>query len=278
MDVLTYYLDDTAPAIRRRLAVQGEGDMDLVTGPSFRLRVRPLWSSVTVIDAVMTADTSLDEVYYQPQPGDFDSEGIYRAWIFVDYGAGLTQNTDEFQINVFAHSPGEGSQVGSVYRAARALEPVAWDSLRYYPDYGDPELQRVIDLAKLRVIGSIIPVANEVSLDPRVVDYIAKKVLADNILSAAISFWTNQAVQQTARGNAEEVVTYPDRIRAAMDAIQRYREDLALQAAEVEALTGAVSSYDAPAVNTLGPMLTAGLEEYPALPYVSQRRYGWPWR
>jgi hypothetical protein len=32
------------------------------------------------------------------------------------------------------------------------------------------------------------------SLDPRVVDYIAKKVLVDNILSAAISFWTNQVV------------------------------------------------------------------------------------
>jgi hypothetical protein len=278
MDVLTYYLDDTAPAIRRRLSVQGEGDLDIVTGPAFRIKIRPLWSDTVVVDAPMTADVVLDEVSYQPVAGDFDSEGVYRAWIFVDYGAGLVQNTDEFQINVFAHGPGEGSAVGAIYRAARALEPVAWDSLKNYPDYGDPELQRVIELAKLRVLSAPVAAASESSIDPRVVDYIAKSVLANNILSAAISFWTNQVIAQTARGNSEEVVTYPDRIRAAEAAIARYRDDLARQVVEVDAIVGVSGTlYDAPALNDTGPLLTPGLDEYPALPVTAPNQY-WPGR
>jgi hypothetical protein len=49
MDVLTFYLNDTAPAIRRRLSIQGEGDLDITVGPTFRLRVRPLWSSTLAV-------------------------------------------------------------------------------------------------------------------------------------------------------------------------------------------------------------------------------------
>jgi hypothetical protein len=267
MDVLTYYLADTAPAIRRKLAIQDAGDVDLTVGPTFKLRVRELWSNTTAIDAAMTVDTVTDELIYQPTASDFDSEGIYRAWIYVDYGGGLVQNTDEFQIDVLAHGPGVGVPVGAIYRAARALEPVAWDSLQSYRDYGDPELQRVIDLAKLRVLGSAVAVADEASLDPRVVDFIAKKVLVDNVLYAAISFWSDQVIQQTARGNTEEIVTYPDRIRAVEAAILRYRGDLAAQASEVDAVLGTSSSlYDAPALSSSGPLLTPGLDEYPPLP------------
>jgi hypothetical protein len=266
MDVLTYYLDDTAPTIIRRLSVQDAGDVDITAGPEFRLRVRPLWASTIMIDAVMSPDVDTDELSYTPQTGDFDTEGVYRAWIFVNYGTS-TQTTDEFQINVFAHAPGQGTGVGAVYRAARALEPVSWDSLKNYPDYGDPELQRVIDLAKLRVFKTTVPAADEASIDPRVVDYLAKKVLVDNVLSAAISFWTNQVISQTARGNTEEVVAYPDRVRTAEAALERYRNDLAVQAAEVDEILGSSGSiYDAPMLNTAGPLLTPGLDEYPALP------------
>jgi hypothetical protein len=274
MDVLTFYLDDTAPTITRRLSIQEGGDVDITAGPEFRLRVRPLWASTVVIDAVMTPDPIADELSYTPQAGDLDVEGVYRAWIFVNYGTS-TQTTDEFQLNVFAHAPGQGAGIGAVYRAARALEPVSWDSLRNYPDYGDPELQRLIDLAKLRVFKAPVPAANEASIDPRVIDYLAKKVLVDNVLSAAISFWSNQVVSQTARGNTEEVATYPDRIRIAEAALERYRADLATQAAEVDEVLGSTTSrYDAPMVNTSGPLLTPGLDEYPALP-VTEPYYGW---
>jgi hypothetical protein len=48
VDVLTFYLNDTAPVIRRRLSIQGEGDLDITVGPTFRLKVRPLWSERVV--------------------------------------------------------------------------------------------------------------------------------------------------------------------------------------------------------------------------------------
>jgi hypothetical protein len=275
MDVLTFYLNDTLPTITRRLSTQG-GDFDVVTGPEFRLRVRPLWSSTVVIDGLMTADAVADELSYTPVAGDMDTEGVYRAWVYVNFGGGATQTTDEFQIEVLAHGPGQGTPVGAIYRAARALEPIAWDALRGYPDYGDPELQRVIELAKLRVLPTTTSVADEASVDPRVVDYVAKRVLADNVLSAAISFWTDQVISQTARGNTEEVVTYPDRIKAAESSIARYRADLARQVGEVEeVLGGSGSGYDAPTLNDVGPLLTPGLDEYQALPVTTPSYY---WR
>lgn len=280
MDVLHYYIDETAPAIRRSLSLQDSGDVDIVAGPIFYLRVRPQWSSTVAIDAQMTADVDTDELVYQPVTGDFDTEGIYRAWIYVNYGAGLQQSTDEFQINVFAHAPGEGTRIGAVWRAARALEPVSWDSLRNYPDYGDVELQRVIELSKLRVLASATPVGDEESLDPRIVDFIAKKVLSDNVLYAAISFWSDQVIQQSARGNTDEVKTYPDRIRAAEEAIKRYREDLERQAGEVAEILGSVAgAYDAPALlgGTDVPLLTPGLDEYPAQS-ISEPYYYPAWR
>jgi hypothetical protein len=266
MDVLTFYLDDTAPVITRRLSLQSGGDYDVSSNAQFRLRARPLWGENLILDGIMTPDELTDTLSYRPAAGDLDAEGIYRAWIFIDFGGGVTQNTDEFQINVLVHGPGQGAEVGAIYRAARALEIVSWDSLRNYPDYGDPELQRVIELAKLRVIGTPVPVADEASLDPRIVDFIAKKVLVDNVLYAAISFWMDQLVQQSARGNTDEVKTYPDRIRAIEEAIKRYRDDLERQAGELAPILGPATIYEAPALDTAGSLLTPGLDEYPALP------------
>ena len=275
-DRVIYYAGNSAPNIVRTLSMQDLGDFDIVPGQSFRLRVRPMWSDEIVLDVAMLVDTATDTITYVPQASDFAQEGVYRAWVYVTLASSVTQDTDEFDILVRSHGPGEGTAVSSVYRAARALEPVAWDSLKNYPDYGDVELQRVIELAKLRVAGSAVAVADEADLDPRVVDYIAKQVLANNVLYAAISFWTNQFIQQSSRGNSDEVITYPDRIRAAEAAIVRYREDLARQLPEIEPLVGSTSTYDAPMLSEMGPLLTPGLGEYPAHPGIRQS-YPWGW-
>jgi hypothetical protein len=273
-DRVTYYSGNRAPNIVRTLSSQDAGEFDVVAGQSFKLRVRPEWSDTVVLDVSMIADLAADTLTYVPQAGDFDDEGIYKAWVYITLSAGVTQDTDEFEILVLQHAPGEGTRVGAVWRACRELEPIAWDALRAYDNYGDPGLQRVIELAKLRVIPAAMmaTAANEIGLDPRVVDYLAKKVLVDNVLSAAISFWTNQVVQQTARGNSEEVVTYPDRIKAAENAILRYRGDLERQWPEVEIILGPTTNlYDAPAVNDCGPTLTPGLDEYSPMPITVPR-------
>lgn len=277
MDTIKFYASNLGPAIVRKLPTSTGEDLDIQPGDTFKLRMRALYGSTTLLDKTMAPDVDENTVSYQPVAADtpFKTEGIYRAWV---YYVNAAQDTDEFEIVVFAHAPGEGTRIGAIWRAARALEPVSWDSLRNYSDYGDPELQRVIELAKLRVLGTAVPVADEASLDPRVVDYIAKKVLADNVLSAAISFWTDQVVQQSARGNSEEVVTYPDRIKAAMDAIVRYRDDLERQGGELGPIIGPSTTYNAPMLDDVGPMLTPGLSEYPAQPVTVQRYWGWPRR
>jgi hypothetical protein len=263
MDTIPFYISNLAPAIVREF---DPNVLDVAPGQSFKLRVRQRYGTTLLLDKTMALDVENNAVIYQPVTGDapFTAEGTYRAWV---YYVNAKQDTEEFEILVLEHAPGEGVRTGAIWRAARALEPISWDSLRGYPDYGDTELQRVIELAKLRVIGAGIPVADEESLDPRIVDYIAKKVLAENVLYAAISFWTDQTVQQTARGNTEEVVTYPDRIAAAEKAIGRYRDDLERQVGELP--DSSVSIYDAPALLSSGPMLTPGLDEYPAQPVSS---------
>lgn len=262
MDVLTYYVGNYGPAVTRTLTGADGGTFNIQAGDTFRLRIRLRESATVMIDKLMTVDAVNDVVSYVPVVGDapFETEGVYRAWVYYVNGK---QDSDEFEILTLAHAYGEATRIGAVWRAARALEPVAWDALRGYNDYGDPELQRVIELAKLRVLPTAVTADNEVGLDARVVDYVAKKVLVDNVLSAAISFWTNQVVSQSARGNSDEVVTYPDRIRAAEQAILRYRDDLERQQPELDAIIGTSTAiYDAPAVNDTGPTLTPGLDEY----------------
>jgi hypothetical protein len=277
MDRITYYTGNRAPNIVRTLSSQDAGDFDVTPGQTFHLRVRPSWSSAVMLDQPMLPDEVGDTLTYFPQAGDFDAEGIYRAWIYVTLTNGASQDTDEFEIVVLEHAPGEGTRIGAIWRAARALEPVSWDALSHYPDYGDVELQRQIELAKLRALPSTVAAADEDNLDPRVTDYIAKKALVDNVLSAAISFWSNQTIQQTARGNSEEVVTYESRIATAERAILRYRDDLARQQPEVDKILGTSESiYDAPTLNTIGPLLTPSLDEYPAEPV--RFPYYPPWR
>jgi hypothetical protein len=268
---LIYYIGNAGPDITMRLS-SITGDYDIVPGQTVRIRARPAWSSVIGLDQPGVVDVNADTVTYTPVPGDFTQVGPYKVWAYLE---DIQQDSTEVDLMVFEHAPGEGQRVGAIWRAARSLEPVSWDSLRHYSDYGDPELQRVIELAKLRVLPSATPVGDEASLDPRIVDFIAKKALADNVLYAAISFWSNQVVQQSARGNSEEVKTYPDRIKAAEEAIKRYREDLERQAGEVGEIIGSVSSaFDAPALDDNGPMLTPWLDEYQRMPVTSPYYYG----
>lgn len=277
-DRLVYYLNNQSPEIRRTLST-ATGSIDVTADQTFRLKIRPTWSSSIVVDAEMLKDETTDEVYYIPGATDFDEEGVYKAWITVTTG-GLTQDTDEFEIAVFAHAPGEGIRIGAIWRAARALAPIAWDNLRGYPEYGDPELQRVIELAKLRVLpnGTVVTPDDEQTLDPRVIDYIAKVVLVDNVLEAAIDYWTNVIVSQSAQGNSAEVKTYPDRIRATEGRLARLREQIKTQKDEVDEIlnvtTGVVGR--SPILLNGGLPLTPALELVPGLaPDWPNRRWEW---
>jgi hypothetical protein len=266
METIPFYINNLGPAIVRRLSSNTTGTFDIQPGQTFHLKVRARDSSTVLLDKPMVADTSADTLTYQPVSGDtpFMQEGVYRAWV---YYVNAQQDTDEFEILVLNHAPGEGTRTGTVWRAARAMAPVAWDALRSHNEYGDLELQRLIDLAKLRVLRSSVPVADEASLDPRVVDYIARKVLVDHVLEAAIDYWTNVVTSRTARGS-DEVETYPDRISAHVKMLERFMTRLAEQSNEVSDVLGDPTGplQRAPALSSTGPLITPGLESFP-LPY-----------
>lgn len=249
-DRLVFYLDNRAPAIVRTLS--STGPLDLQGDEVFRLRVRPTWGSDIVLDVPMVVDANQETVTYTPVDGDFNTEGLYQGWITLDPD-GNAQDTDEFEIAVFAHAPGEGVRIGAVWRAARGLSPVAWDALRGYRDYGDTELQRVIELAKLRVLRATVSADDESSLDLRVIDFIAKKLLVSNVLPAAIDYWTNMIVMQSARASSNEIKSYPDRIRAVEGQITRFEKQLGEQMSEIDEILGTSGSAVSRA-----PMLIGG--------------------
>lgn len=276
---VTYYIDTNSPAIVRSIANQATGTMNLVPGHSFKLRVRPRDAQNYIVDAAMDPDFVNDVVIYRPSPTDFTEEGIYRAWIVADFGNSVVQEIDEFEIVVLAHAPGQAARTGNIWRAARAMAPVAWDYLREYIDYGDFELQRQIDLAKVRVLkAAYVDAENEHNLDPRVIDYVARKALVDSILNAAINFWTNQVIQVSARSNSDEVKTYPDRIVATERLLERYRHQLREAQSEVDEILGGSSALvlQGPSLVGGGEPITPGLELFPR-PYGDGwgNTYGW---
>lgn len=264
IDRLVYYLDNQGPTIVRRLSSQGSGTLDIVPGMSFWLKVRPRYADNIVFAAQMTPDVVEDTVSYQPGATDFDEEGVFRAWITLTI-SGADQDTDEFDLDVLAHGPGQGIRTGTIARSARALVPIAWDSVRGIKDFGDIELQRQIELAKLRVLRIPTSIAQEDALDPRVVDYIAKKVLVDSVLSAVIDFWTNQVVTRTAHAGAQETETYPDRIRAAEKQLDRFKAELEDLKEEIEIIIGVPTGplAMAPSLDSYDSLVTYGLEDFP---------------
>jgi hypothetical protein len=255
-----YYVGENSPRISKTLS-SVLGSFDVVVGQTFTLLVRPRDTGEIVLNVVMTADVDANAVYYDPQDGDFNAEGYYRAWIHVDLGGGTTQDTDEWDLVVFSHSPGVGVRIGAVARMARRRVPIAWDALRNYVEYGDPGLQEIVELVKLRSLpdGMIVTAADEESLDVRVTNYVAL-LAAIEVLKVAMEYWTGQYVTQTAVGSAE-VRSYPDRIAAAEKLLPILMHDADVARAEAEIVLGQIGGLVTSGATMVdgGPLVTAGV-------------------
>jgi hypothetical protein len=194
---------------------EGANPTGTPTGVSLRARQRD--QDVVVLDkpaAAIGARTATVEI----APADI-LPGVYRGWLHLEFPSSIVVDTSEFDLTVLEHAPGEGIRTGRVYRLARLKIPVAWDALKRYPDYGDVGLTTLIQLNEVRVLGLPLTIAEENGLDARVANYIAH-LAAVEAIPAAIDYWTNQIVSQTARG-ADEVHTFPDRIRANEEQLKR---------------------------------------------------------
>lgn len=239
LDPITYKLGETISVDRRLSDLVGVEDID--PSSQYTLMGRLSSSSVVAFSKSMDVDVQANTISCDVTSSEVASVGAYKLWIRVASG-GSYYDVQEFDLSASDHAMGHEAIVGAIYMAARGLSPVAWRALRGFDEYGDDQLQRSIELAKLRVLHVIITVGAEAMLDPRVVDYVAKRCLVDSVLPAAVDFWTDQLVTQTALGNSTSVRTYPDRIKAVQEQIKLFQAALADQLDEVIAIIGPVSA------------------------------------
>lgn len=260
-DVL-FYLGNESPRISRELTSL-TGGVTMPPGTTYKLLVRPRESDIVVLDEAMSV--SGDSVYYDPSPGDFDTQGYFRAWvrIFVGGSTSTVQDTDEFNLIVIDHAPGYGVRTGAVARMTSRRVPVAWLALKNRPGYGDPGLQEIVDLTKLRWLpsGMTVSAEDEDSLDLRVTNFLALATALE-VLKVAIEYWTGEIISQSVNGGGSEVVTYPDRIRAAEKLIEILSRDMSQARTEAEAVLGVAMGLGSSSGITLydeGDVMTPGI-------------------
>lgn len=268
MDDKQFTVGFTQPPLSHQLKREGNRPWPLTGSETVVFYMRSALSDVPKVNGASAsiADVTSSTVTYQWQAGDVDTGGNWRGWFRVTSGTKV-EETDEFDIFGLTHSPGRGALIGAVARAARREIPVAWDALRSYDAYGDLELQEKVEIVKLNVLGYVVAVADEANLDRRVLDYLGKLV-AIEVIPAAIDYWTDQIVSQTARGS-NEVQTFPNRIQALERKLDFLQERVEAMYLQIQDLVGSpLRRLDtAPDVNTRGlPLVTPGLEDFPG-PY-----------
>jgi hypothetical protein len=256
----------TLPALSQQLTREGNRPWGLEGTEVVRFYMREAQSDVLVVNdaPAVISDVTSDTVRYDWQVADVAVEGDFRGWFRITPVAGDPEETEEFDILGVAHSPGLGVRTGPVARAARREIPIAWDYLSSLPGYGDVELSEKIETVKLTVLGYTMSIADEESADKRVVDYLGKMAAID-VIPAAIDYWTDRMVSQSARGS-DEVITYPNRIAALESKLKYLLAVTERMRPRIEDIIGRVTkrSEPGPAVDTEGPLVTPGLENFPA--------------
>lgn len=113
--------------------------------------------------------------------------------------------------------------MGAVTDSVRALVPGSYRAMVDVtnPYYGPDELQALADYVKLKLTGTIVNANAEASVyDKRLVMFFGK-VTTLQFIPAAVDFWGDQLIGETATGTNESR-TYPDR----RDGLWKYFEKL----------------------------------------------------
>lgn len=266
MDQIRVPLGSTQPPIDRQLVRRDNKPVDLSDAAlTVQFFMRRYESATLLVAAAPASKLKPDEgiVRYEPAAGDFASEGRFTGWFRVLSGGTNPEDFDEFELLVYAHDYGAGARLGPIARAARAEMPVAWDLVRDYEAYGDPELSRKVETVKLNILRATVPVGDEESLDLRVIDYIGKAAALE-IIEAAIDIWSDRIVSQSTPRGDGEVHTFPDRIAA----LERKKKRLEEWLAKNSTLIGEIIGHPLTRVSR-GPeiddveLITPGLEDFP---------------
>ncbi len=238
-DPIVVFTGATGQKIDDVILVGGKA-RDLTSDGGLKFKMRHADSDVLKVDADgVKYGGSSGKVYYQWIDDDLNEPGEYYFWWHLDLDTGFPIDTPETLLIVPSHRPGRRIPTGAIYQRARGILPVTWTVLEDSPRYGDRLLQDRIEVCKLNILGAAnVAVDDEDTLDIRVQDYIGKYVALWTI-PAGIDYWLDQKeTLSTGGGQTNEIISFPDRIKA-LEAIQeRLLAEIAKETPTIEAILG----------------------------------------
>lgn len=236
-DSLVVYKDSTGQPVTDQIKV-GNKPLD-ITGSTVTFNMRESFSdTVKVSSAGSIVDATKGQISYEWQAADVDTQGEYKAWWELDLFGAIIE-TEEFEVIVAEHEPGLRTNTGAVYRAAMSYLPSTWLALEQSPTYGDSMLQEKIEYVKYKILGESVAVADEASLDIRVLNYIAKNVVVQ-VIPAAVDYWLDQKikVQLETGGASQEIYHYEERTERLLDLLDKLLKDIDNDTSDIEDLLG----------------------------------------
>lgn len=265
------YINNTGQPLADQIKI-GNRAFNIPVGATVYFKMREADSAaLKVAEEADIVNAAQGKVSYSWGPTDLDTAGEYFGWWEV-VGAGASVESEEFLIIIAKHAPGFRTDVGPVYQAAKAIMPITWNRLEDSPHYGDKQLQNRIEIAKVTLFGTEMSVADEYSMDIRVVDYLAK-VAAISVIPAGKDYWASMASTKVTTGTDEEV-SYPDRIKMLEELHKQLTQ-------EVSAIRDEISGIiDLPSVRPTNavPEVSNGTDEgyITPNPNANFRDYGFP--
>lgn len=197
-------------------------------GAIVKFSMRPLTSRTPVISEATARGFSQTQstganVAYDWQTTDVATEGEFMGWwTFTLPGSEQhPQDTPEFPILISDHGPGQGTATGAIVDGVQAEMPITFEALRNDVVFGDRLVQRKAELIKFRVLGSTVPVDQEINYHPLLLDYFSKRVALE-LIKPGIDYWSRQHKTVTTTATSE-IASYPDMIASLKALEERLR-------------------------------------------------------
>lgn len=274
--------DATQPSISD-VITDGKNQPVPLTGWSvvFRMRQRGV-TAFTVDASAVVEDANAGIVRYDWNASDTRAAGWYKGWWHMTKSSAIL-DTPEFDVEVFAHQPGEDTLTGSIAEFVRGYIPETIRAMNDYPDsnFDTSALQRQIDLAKFSLfLTYCAPDKEGTFYNLPVLDYVAKRATVW-LIPSAIDFWTNRFQTRTSTGT-QEVEVFPNRVDNLMKLRDLLLQEIAGSSLEQNAdgtwtLTqGSSSAGDGPSVSYGQPHAITPDPDF-AVPPVRSYRHTLPW-
>ena len=144
--------------------------------------------------------------------------------------------------------------IGDIALRARGEIPETWDALARSTTYGDMQLQFRVDYTKFMLFATVVDQSLEATIYSPAQLMLAGKRVALAIIPGGADWWSNQYVQEVARGT-DETRTFPDRIASLWRIHARLLQEVGQLETIIPGLTP-TKRGSVPSIDTTGPYLT----------------------